>query len=260
MFRVGLSDAIAYRAEMLVWVLSTTMPIIMLLLWTAVAQNAPIADAVGRTWGSGEFVAYFLCVFVVRQLIASWAAWELSFEIRQGQLAMRLLRPVHPIAAYMVSYLAFLPLRAVVTAPIVVILLLSSGGAHLTRSPLVWGMVLLALIGAWLINFFINVGIGSLAFFTGSSVKVMEVWLACFFVFSGYLVPLALFPPWLKAIADLLPFRYQVGLPVELAIASLSLQEGARLLLIEWGWVAGSAVVGMLVWRLGVRRFQAFGG
>ena len=39
LMRVGVSQAVAYRAEMLVWVLTTTMPLIMLPLWHAVAEE-----------------------------------------------------------------------------------------------------------------------------------------------------------------------------------------------------------------------------
>src|SRR5206468_10490259 len=89
---VGFSEAVAYRAEFLVWMLSTTMPLIMLALWSAVAHEAPV----GR-FGEKEFVAYFLATFIVRQLTGSWAAWQMNFEIRRGTLALRLLRPIPPM-------------------------------------------------------------------------------------------------------------------------------------------------------------------
>ncbi|HZU82934.1 MAG TPA: ABC transporter permease, partial [Polyangiaceae bacterium] len=50
MLRVGFAEAIAYRAEMIVWVLATTMPLVMLALWTSVAQGEPV----GR-YGQPEF-------------------------------------------------------------------------------------------------------------------------------------------------------------------------------------------------------------
>ena len=125
LLRVGFAEAIAYRAEMLVWVLATTMPLVMLMLWTAVAEVAPVLSASGRTWSSGGFVAYFLVVFIVRQLVSSWASWEINFEVRQGLLSMRLLRPIHPIISFAAQNLAYMPLRLVVSLPIVVVLLLT---------------------------------------------------------------------------------------------------------------------------------------
>ena len=55
LLRVGFAGAVAYRAEMLVWMLTTTMPLVSLALWSAVAREAPV----GR-FGPGEFVGYFL--------------------------------------------------------------------------------------------------------------------------------------------------------------------------------------------------------
>ena len=88
LMKVGFLEAVAYRAELLVWVLSTTMPLIMLALWSAVARDAPV----GR-FGQTDFVAYFLATFIVRQLTGAWVAWQMSFEVRTGTLSMRLLRP-----------------------------------------------------------------------------------------------------------------------------------------------------------------------
>ncbi len=236
------------------------MPLIMLMLWTAVAEVAPVASGAGRSWNSGSFVAYFLIVIIVRQLISSWAAWEINFEVRQGTLSMRLLRPIHPIVSYMVMNLAYLPMRFVVTLPVVVVLLLSPGVDHLSKSPAVWGLWALSLIGGWMITFFANIAIGALSMFIESSVKIMDVWLAAFFVFSGYLFPIDLFPGWLRTAADWLPFRYQIGVPVELVTGGLSAADALPMLLRQWAWALGLMALAFSLWRVGVRRFQAVGG
>src|SRR5213079_1094660 len=44
LFRVGLAEMIAYRAEFVIWILTTNMPLVMMALWTAVASEG----AVGR--------------------------------------------------------------------------------------------------------------------------------------------------------------------------------------------------------------------
>lgn len=260
MLKIGFAEAVAYRAEMIVWVFATTMPLIMLMVWTAVSEVAPVPSVSGRTWSTGSFVAYFLSAFIVRQLISSWAAWEINYEVRQGTLSMRLLKPVHPVLMYMVQNLAFMPLRFLVTAPVVVILLVSPGGAHLERHWGTWLVFAASLAGGWMINFFANVAIGALSFTMESSVKIMDVWLAAFFVFSGYLFPLDLFPPWLKAVTAWLPFRYQLGLPVELMTGVHSLPEALALLARQWAWAGAFLVASLALWRVGVRRFQAFGG
>ena len=45
MLRVGAAGIVAYRAEMTIWILSATMPLIMLALWNAVAADGPARES-----------------------------------------------------------------------------------------------------------------------------------------------------------------------------------------------------------------------
>ena len=111
-----------------------------------------------------------------------------------------------------------------------------------------------------MITFFANVAIGAMSFFLDSSIKVMDVWLAAFFVFSGYLFPLELFPEWLRVAAQWMPFRYQIGLPVELMTGQLTVEAALPLLGKQYGWAAIMIALALTLWRGGIKRFQAFGG
>jgi len=255
LFKIGFAEAVAYRAEFLVWMLSTTMPLIMLALWAAVAREAPV----GR-FGQKEFVAYFLATFIVRQLTSSWVAWQMNYEVRHGTLALRLLRPIHPMLTFAVENLAAQPMRLVVALPMAGVWLWSVGADEIPRDPTLWIAFGMAILGGWLITYLANFAIGCLAFYLESSIKVMDVWLALYFVFSGYLVPVELFPPALRVIADWLPFRYQIGLPVELITSAHD--GGAALVLLgrQWIWVAAMLGGTILLWRRGLERFGAYGG
>src|SRR5688572_31195908 len=101
MLRVGLAEQFAYRAEFVIWMLTSTMPLVMLALWTSVAAEG------GGTFGqytSSGFVAYYLSTMVVRNLTGNWVLWQMNDEIRRGALSMRLLRPVHPFWSYATAH------------------------------------------------------------------------------------------------------------------------------------------------------------
>lgn len=255
MLRIGFAEAMAYRAEMLVWILSTTMPLVMLAIWHAVARDEPI----GR-FGGDEMIAYFLAMFIVRQLTGSWSAWAINMEVRQGTLALRMLRPVHPLLAYAADALAALPVRGLLSIPLATVALVWFAGPELETRPALWGIWAAAVLGGWLITLAVNLAIGCLAMLIESSTKVMDVWLALYFVFSGYTLPVELFPSWLRGIVDWLPFRYQLGLPVELMTGAYDVGTGLVMLARQWIVVAATFGVVALVWRAGVRRFAAFGG
>jgi len=255
LLRIGFADAVAYRAEMLVWTLSATMPLIMLALWLAVASEGPM----GRL-GQPELIAYFLATFVVRQLTASWVCWNINAEVRDGSLAMRLLRPVHPLVAYACDNLAAIPLRGILSLPAAIVALVLVGTTPLPRDPVLWVLWAFSMLGAWLITLLANFVIGCLALFLESSIKLMDVWFTLFLVFSGYLIPVELFPPAVRAISDWLPFRYQLGLPVEIMTSAHDRASALTLVGQQWAIVAVHLALTAFVWRRGLGRFAAYGG
>lgn len=255
LLRVGFAESVAYRAELLVWLLSTTMPLVMLALWSAVARDAPV----GRFDQRG-FVAYYLAALVVRLMTGAWVVWELSYEIRQGTLAYRLLRPLHPLVAYAAENVAAMPLRLVLALPVAGAGLWLTAGERLTRDPLLLALFPAAVLGGWLIGFLAMSLVGTLAFRWDSATSLFEIWMGLYGVLSGYLVPLELFPPWVAGLARLLPFRSMLAFPVELVIGHLSRRQALLELLAQWGWIAALLLAVRLAWRAGLRRFAAFGG
>ena len=255
LLRVGLAEAVAYRAEFLVWLLSTNMPLVMLALWSAVARDAPV----GR-FGQRDFTAYFLAALVVRLMTGAWVIWELTYEIRQGTLAFRLLRPIHPLLTYACENLAAMPLRLVLSLPVVATLLFTAGDTRITHDPLLLALFPVTLLGAWLITFLAMSIVGALAFYVDSAGSVFEIWMGLFGVFSGYLVPLELFPRWVTALARALPFRYMLAFPVEMLIGMQTRQLALVELAVQWLFVGALGAIAAAVWRIGLRRFAAYGG
>lgn len=255
LLRVGFAEGVAYRAELVVWILSTTMPFIMLALWSAVARDGPV----GR-FGPAEFTTYFLATFIVRQLTGSWISWQINFEIRHGTLSARLLRPLHPAIAYAAESLAILPLRFAAALPVVVLALALGSAAALPRGVATWALWFVAILGAWAVGFLASFSIGCLAFRIESSLKVMDVWLVLFWVASGYLVPIELFPEPARRVLDWLPFRYQIGLPVEILTSAHAPAAAVALVVRQWLWVLALGGLAVLSWRSGVRRYAAYGG
>jgi len=255
LLRIGLAEAIAYRAEFIVWMLTTTLPLIMLVVFAAAAREAPI----GR-FGQADFAAYYLATLIVRQMTGAWVVWELTMEIRQGTLPLKLLRPLHPLIAYSAENLAAIPMRAAIAVPIAVVMLIFTGRAHFTHDPLQLFTFLVALCGAWLLQFAFMSIIGTLGMYIESALAVFDLWMGLFAVLSGYLVPLELFPHWVQKVANVLPFRYMLGFPVELLTGGLTRGGALRQLGLQWAW-AGAALLGArALWRAGTRRYEAYGG
>jgi ABC-2 type transport system permease protein len=253
--RVGFAESVAYRAEMFVWMLTMTMPLVSLALWSAIAAAGPV----GR-FGPRDFTAYFLATLAIRQVTSSWIVWQLNFEIRTGALSRRLLKPIHPLIAYSAENLGALPLRAFMAVPIALIAFWVNDGSGAWRDPVTLGVWAASLVGAWLITFATMALIGTLAFYIESSTSIFEIWQMAFMLLSGYLLPLELFPGWVRSITNALPFRYMMAFPVETILGHLDRRAMLAELGIQWAFVAGMGAMALYGWRAGMRRFAAFGG
>lgn len=255
LLRVGFASAVAYRAELLVWGLSYTMPLVMLALWSAVAAEGPVGG-----FDQGDFAAYFLTTLVVRMLSAAWVVWELNDEIRRGRLGMRLLRPLHPLIDFASANLSAIPIRMILAAPVVIGGLWIGGTGPLGHDPLQWAMVPVTIALAWLMMFLVQALIGALSFFWESSLSLFEMYMGVYLVCSGYVMPLELMPPRIAQVIEHLPFRYMLAVPVEAILGRVSRGETLHAIGVQLLWVTGLGLLTHLLWRRGVARFTAFGG
>jgi len=255
LLRVGVAETVAYRAEFLVWILTTTLPLVMLALWTSVAAEAPF-----REYSSADFVAYYLAALIVRNLTGSWVACQISEEARMGVMSMRLLRPLQPFIASAASHFAAVPFRTVVALPIAAVLLFSSGASALQTAPAQLALILPSLALAWLITFSFLFALGALGFLFTKTMALLNLYFGLFSLFSGYLLPIPLLPDWLRAIADVAPFRFMLSVPVELMTRKVETTELVWLMLGQTAWAIVCLVGALWVWRRGIRHYEAVGG
>jgi ABC-2 type transport system permease protein len=254
MLKTGLAAAVAYRAEFLIWMFSTNMPLVMLAIWAAAARSGPVAG-----YSQNGFTAYYLCALLVRLMTGAWVVWEMTMEIRGGTFALRLLRPIHPLLQWSAENLAAIPMRGVVALPVIGILLWLARG-ELSHDPVLWLLLCPALLGGWLLYFLVQAIIGTLALRFESASSLFEAWLGFSNILSGYLVPLDLFPRAVRNISLALPFRFQLSYPIELMLGRWSRGEALELLLAQYAYVALFFALTRVAWRSGLRHYAAYGG
>ena len=253
-WKLGAAEALAYRVSMLIWILTTTFPLVSLALWSTLAASGPIGN-----YDQADFSTYFVGAFVVRQATASWAVWDLEREIRLGELTPLLMRPIHPVMHHAAINLAALPIRMALALPLALVVLVAVDGFSLAESRGAIALVPFALALGWLINFCGQIAVACLAFWFTRASSLWEIWLGLYIVFSGYLVPTDLFPPGLTAVTKFLPFYSSLGFPVELAIGRLNGHEALSGLAIQLGWAIAMGLLAVLSWTRGIRRFGAVG-
>lgn len=89
-----------YRAEIFLWALSNSLPIILMGVWIQAAQNGQFG------FSPEEFARYFFSVFIVRQFTNIWVIWEFEREVIEGKLSLRLLQPIDPVWHHVTRHVA----------------------------------------------------------------------------------------------------------------------------------------------------------
>ncbi|WP_104990229.1 ABC-2 family transporter protein [Deinococcus sp. NW-56] len=256
LFSTRFAEMVEYRAEVVIWMLSGTLSLVMMLVWMAQAASAPDGKVGGYT--PAEFASYFLGIWVTGQLLVVWVAWELDMEVRQGTLSPKLLRPLDPLWEHYAAHVA----ERVVRLPAMlglVALFAWLAGASFSTEPLnylaAFGLAMLGFSARFLYEY----TIGLLAFWTESSTSFQElVWLL-YAALGGMFAPLAFYPQWIQNIAAWTPFPYMLGLPAQLLAGKASLADAGRGALVLGAWLIVFWFVRLAVWRLGLRKYGAVG-
>lgn len=254
--KVTIATQLQYRVSLLIWLFWTVLePTIFLIVWSAVARATG-----GRVGGYSpeEFAAYYIASMWVGHLTFTWIMHEMEFRIRQGQFSPKLLRPIHPIHADIADNVSYKALTLLVLIPATALMVVAFGPRANVNAWALAAMVpalLLAFAGRFAIGWTLSLA----AFWTTRVNAINQLYFSVFMFLSGAMFPLTLLPNWLQAVTWLLPFRWMVAFPVELALGRLAPGDALLGLGIQAVWAVVLLVLLDRVWRRAVRQYTAVG-
>jgi ABC-2 type transport system permease protein len=245
-----------YRANLMMylffWLVS---PIVYLAVWTTIANTQGSVNGMSAQ----DFVAYYMILLVVNIATSDITIHLLGYKIMDGTLSNMLILPIHPVLTHvLMNNLAFKALQLVALTPIWAVLYLLYQPV-LTILPINLLLAIPALLMGFLVLFFFGVIITSVAFWTTRVWALWDFFYALFGLFAGQFVPLALLPPALQTVAQVLPFRLSLYFPIELILGKLTLQQTALNLGLQVVWCVVTYFAFRLIWRAGVRNYSAVG-
>ena len=254
--RAALGVSIMYRAQLVIWILTGLFPLLMMAVWITISQENP-QGTVGN-FDQTAFISYYLAVTVIRRLCGVWIIWDLDEDIRMGMLSAKLLRPIDPGHNYFAMSLTDKPVEMAFVLP-PILLAMWWFGAEYDLSAVNVFLVSLTIFGAICIEFCVSMLIGALGFWITQVLSLIQVWFYLRAFFSGWIIPLALFPDSFQAFLFYMPFRYTLSLPIEILMGQLSGPDIMNGLALQWGWVVLFFIGYRLLWRKGISRFSAVG-
>jgi ABC-2 type transport system permease protein len=256
LFTAQFQAAAQYRIQFLLWMLfSVIRPTIFMAAWVAVAaaQGGSVAG-----YSIADFAGYYVALTLVSHLTVSWNSFEFEFEIRQGRLSPKLLRPLHPLHYSLVENTVF---KLTTLPPLALVLALLAITFQVRWETQWWHLVLFvpSVLLAWALSFMFGWVIACAAFWLQRVQTVNTLLQRTSFIFAGQIAPIALMPVALQAICYALPFYYILGGPAEILRGGVSLERGLTLIAIEAVWLVVTWFAFQFVWRRGLRQFSAVG-
>ncbi|PSB04637.1 ABC transporter permease [Merismopedia glauca] len=240
-----------YRAELILWMLSGSLPLILMGVWTQAAQTGKFALQ------PAELVRYFLMVFLVRQLTVVWVIWEFEKEVVQGKLSFRLLQPLDPVWHHVASHLSerIARLPFAIALAILCILLYPEAAWQPTLGQIVGFTGAIFLVFG--LRFLIQYTFSLLAFWTERASALEQIWFIFYLFLSGLIAPIELFPESVRQFVLWTPFPYLVHFPAAILIG-LPIDLGQSLL-VMLGWGAIFFVANRWLWRQGLKQYSGMG-
>jgi ABC-2 type transport system permease protein len=255
MLRASLQVTLAYRGRLVFLFTGALFPILMLFVWLTVNAGGPTAEG----WDGTRFVSYYVAAAVVYNLTSSGISWAWDRDLRSGELSNRLLRPVPVFHQYAAAEAGERIVTAVVLVPVLIVLTIV---LPIVSYPVGFFSLVAAFVAtvlAFALAVMMSSAFALIGFWTTQSANVYLLWWGLGAFASGWIAPLDLMPAWLQHIAEILPFRYSLGFPVEIALG-LPTGEVVTGFATALLWLTTFTAAYVLMWRRGVRRYQAVGG
>jgi ABC-2 type transport system permease protein len=260
--RVSLVERMTYRADFFLSTLLRFLPMVTtILLWQAIYSNAGVGASLGG-FRRDEMIAYLLLVHISR-IFSSMPglANGIARDIRDGSLKKYLLQPIEMIP-YLLSYRAAHKAAyiAMSSLPYALLFFLCRDFFHSWPDPLTLMAYAVSLLLGFVIGFFFECCMGTIGFWFLEVSSFLYVINTVNFFISGQMLPLDFLSPFWAGLLKALPFQYLAYFP---AMIFLGKVEGNQLvygLLIELAWAVAFIVLARMLYRLGLRRYSAYGG
>jgi ABC-2 type transport system permease protein len=253
---MGVQTIAAYRIEAVLETASMLLQVFLLrAIWETVYAHQPQID--GRPLSL--VLAYVTIATIQSWLLSPNLAYFLAERVRDGSVGVELTRPVSfvgRLVAQQGGETAFALPFAIATFPLAVLL----GGMQPPASATAAALYALSFALAYGIMVLIGLVIGLASFWTIEIYGVATIYRLVSALFGGALIPLWFFPPYLRAVADWLPFQSMLFAPIAIYLGQIAGGDALRAIALQLLWLFAFYMATRFVWNYAMRRVVVQGG
>lgn len=207
--------------------------------------------------GNSGVTTYYVVLLAVQLMTVSYEHHTLANGIYSGDFAVELVKPRPVVVDFLATNLAVRLWHLVFGLPLIIVVgVLSDVSLGVPNLLLALPAVLLAAAVRFVFTYLLAMS----AIWTQRAHGAVAMGETLIFLLGGTAAPLSFLPAGLRDGGRILPFWSMLGAPAEIAAGNLTTSAvfATYGLQVAWLLILGAATAG--VWRLGVRKFTAFGG
>jgi len=255
--RISFQTILAYRARYFVGIFTYLVHVaVYYFIYKALFANTGTIKGYNLT----EMVTYISVGWIAKSFYLNYIDHDLSADVRMGQIAMDLIKPIDfQLMYYFRGYGQSLFRILLFTPPIVLVTILVfpiQGPASLLHLVL----FLFSTFLSALIYLGFNYLFGLLAVFFLSIEGVLYPKNLMIELFSGLLIPIDWFPVWFQTLSMFLPFQTIAFVPLSIYLGRLEGTGLAGALGLQLFWAVFLFVAGRVLWSIAQRRILVQGG
>jgi len=202
-------------------------------------------------------LSYTVLSQVLLMVIPQWGSVGVAEDIRTGQIASDLLKPVNYYFMILskrigvcLFYLLMRGLPVLIVGTLLGLFRCQPDFFHVTVGII---SVFLSIVIANSLHFLVEAA----AFWLESHQGPKRLLSVSLYFFSGAFIPVALFPPWAKEVSSLLPFQYTLNTTVNILLGS---SESLQLLGLQVMWFLIMIFLCLICLNRGIKKVTLHGG
>ena len=259
-FKISFSQEFAYRINFIMWRVRNVLQILLVFfLWSAVFTN-PQTELFG--YNREKILTYVFGIFILRALVLSSRAVDISGEISRGDLTNYLLKPINYIRYWFTRDISSKALNiSFATVEIVILYFFLKPTFFIQTDPLQLLLFFSAVIFAIVMFFGLLVLVNFITFWLPEGGWASQFLIIVIFTefLSGAVFPIDILPKALQNFLYALPFPYLIFFPLQVYLGKLSMQTILHGLVVSGLWMVVLIIAMNRMWAKGIKKYSAVG-
>jgi ABC-type uncharacterized transport system, permease component len=260
--QAGIQSLLSYRLDFFLYRIGDVLTaFVTYFVWRAVFLSSSHPQLNGFT--INQMVIYIFLSFLTTELSSSDGTWTIGEEVKDGSIAMRLLKPINFNATYLFEEIG----HKIVSAGMIIPPLLGGMIVYQFFNPNVVPfnlenlvLFLFSALLAYLINFYFNVCYGFSAFVFKNLWGSNHMKNAIVAFMSGTLIPLAFYPQLLGKILQFFPFASLVYTPVMIYMGKYDINQLYLVIFLQLFWLIFFIFLSKFIWHFTIKHLIIQGG